>query len=299
MFDWIKENSTAFVVALIFHIIFFGALFFNWQMDKPKKIVMEQGDIIQATAVDANSYEAEIKKIEQQKQAKQRKAEADRKKARAAQKKKKQEQVRRQKEKKRQAEELKRQKSAAAKKEKAAKKKAEQEKQRKKEAEKKKIAEEKRKKEQLIKEQQKKAEQEKQRQKEQKKRQEAEQKRKAAEEKKRQAELQRKEQREREARERRSKGVVNRHVAMIAQKIERNWRQPLDAPPKLQCKIDIVILPSGNVVSVKVVESSGHLSFDRSVETAVRRASPLPVPSDSVIFKQFEVMRLRFEPGNY
>ena len=298
MFDWIKENSTAFVVALIFHFLFFGALFFNWQMDKPKKIVMQQGDIIQVTSVDANSYDAEIKKIEQQKQAKLRKAEADRK-ARALEKKKKQEQVRRQKEKKRKVEELKRQKAAAAKNKKAAKKKAAQEKQRKKAAEKKKIAEEKLKKEQLIKEQQKKAEQEKQRLKEQKKRQQAEQKRKAAEEKKRQAELQRKEVRDREARERRSKGVVKRHVAMIAQKIERNWRQPLDAPPKLQCKIDIVLLPSGNVVSVKIVESSGHLSFDRSVETAVRRASPLPVPSDSVIFKQFEVMRLRFEPGNY
>ncbi len=298
MFDWIKENSTAFIVALIFHFLFFGALFFNWQMDKPKKIVMQQGDIIQVTSVDANSYDAEIKKIEQQKQAKLRKAEADRK-ARVLEKKKKQEQVRRQKEKKRQAEELKRQKAATAKKEKAAKKKAEQEKQRKKAAEKKKIAAEKLKKEQLIKEQQKKAEQEKQRLKEQKKRQEAEQKRKAAEEKKRQAELQRKEVRDRETRERRSKGVVKRHVAMIAQKIERNWRQPLDAPPKLQCKIDIMLLPSGKVVSVKVVESSGHLSFDRSVETAVRRASPLPVPSDSVIFKQFEVMRLRFEPGNY
>lgn len=296
MFDWIKENSTAFIVALIFHCLFFGALFVNWQMDKPKKIVMQQGDIIQVTSVDANSYDAEIKKIEQQKQAKQRKAEADRK-ARVLQKKKKQEQLRRQKEKKRQAEELKRQK--VAEKEKAAKKKAEQEKQRKKEAEKKKAAEEKLKKEKLKKEQQKKAEQEKQRLKEQKKRQEAEQKRKAAEEKKRQAELQRKEVREREERERRSKGVVKRHVAMIAQKIERNWRQPLDAPSKLQCKIDIVLLPSGNVVSVKVVESSGHLSFDRSVETAVRRASPLPVPADSVIFKQFEVMRLRFEPGNY
>ncbi|MCK5647784.1 MAG: cell envelope integrity protein TolA [Gammaproteobacteria bacterium] len=298
MFDWIKENSTAFIVALIFHFLFFGALFFNWQMDKPKKIVMQQGDIIQVTSVDANSYDAEIKKIEQQKQAKLRKAEADRK-ARVLEKKKKQEQVRRQKEKKRQAEELKRQKAATAKKEKAAKKKAEQEKQRKKAAEKKKIAAEKLKKEQLIKEQKKKAEQEKQRLKEQKKRQEAEQKRKAAEEKKRQAELQRKEVRDRETRERRSKGVVKRHVAMIAQKIERNWRQPLDAPPKLQCKIDIMLLPSGKVVSVKVVESSGHLSFDRSVETAVRRASPLPVPSDSVIFKQFEVMRLRFEPGNY
>ncbi|NOQ78481.1 MAG: cell envelope integrity protein TolA, partial [Gammaproteobacteria bacterium] len=117
--------------------------------------------------------------------------------------------------------------------------------------------------------------------------------------KKRQAELKRKEQRDRAERERRSKGIINRHVALIVQKIERNWRQPLDAPSGLVCKIEIMLLPSGNVVSVKIIESSGNQAFDRSVETAVRKASPLPVPTDSVIFKEFEVMRLRFEPGSY
>ena len=67
MFDWIKENSTAFAIAVVFHIIFLTALFFNWHFDKPDKIVLEQGDIIQVSAVDANTYDAEIRKIEQQK----------------------------------------------------------------------------------------------------------------------------------------------------------------------------------------------------------------------------------------
>lgn len=291
MLDWIKENSTAFAVAIVFHVIFFGALFINWQIDKPNKIVMEQGDIIQVTSVDANSYQTEVKKIEQQKQAKRdvekkRKAEEKRQAQvleEKRQKKKKWETERRQKEKQKNADDLKRKKALAAKKKKETeKKKAEQEKKRK-EAEKK-TAEEKRKKEALKrKEKQKKAEQEKQRLKE---------------EKIRQAELRRQEERANAERKRLSKGIVNRHVAMIAQKIERNWRQPLDAPSNLKCKIDIVLLPSGKVLSVKVVDSSGNLSFDSSVETAVRRASPLPVPKDSVIFKQFEVMRLRFEPGS-
>lgn len=303
MLEWIKHNSIAFAVAVTVHVLFFGVLLINWQMDKPKKIVMEQGEIIQVTSVDANSYDAEIKKIEQQKNAEQqrqqrlekarqekkRKAEADRK---AREQKKKQEKIRRQKEKQRQAKELKRKKAAKEKKQREAKKKAVQEKKRKaaeKKAVEKKAAEKKRNKaEAKRKAEQKKAEQ--------KKRQLAEQKRKAAE-KQRQAELQRQQQRDRAEQQRRSKGIVNRHVAMIAQKIERHWRQPLDAPSNLQCKIDIVLRSNGQVDSVKVVESSGNLSFDRSVELAVRRASPLPVPTDSVIFKQFEVMRLRFEPG--
>lgn len=301
MLDWIKDNSKAFSVALIFHAIFFGALLLNWQMDKPKKIVMEQGDVIQVTSVDANSYDAEIKKIEEKKQA--RKNLEKKRQAREERRLKEVEEKKKQKK----AEQLKRKKAAAAKKKKAAKKKAEQEKARK--LAKKKADDDKRKKEEASRKEElkqkklkkteearKKVEEEKRR-KEEQKRQEAERKRKAEEEKKRLAEEKRQQERANAERKRLSKGIINRHVAMIAQKIERSWRQPLDAPNNLKCKIDIVLLPSGNVVSVKVVETSGNLSFDRSVETAVRRASPLPVPTDSVIFKQFEVMRLRFEPG--
>ncbi len=282
MLDWIKDNSKAFGVAVTFHIIFLGALFINWQMDEPKKIVMEQGDIVQVTSVDANRYEAEIQKIEDKKQAKldqeKKRQEKEDRRAREYEKQKKKEK----------AEKLKRKKAAEAKKKKEQKKKAEQEKARK--LAKKKAAEDKRK------EEQKKAEE--LHRKKEEKRQEDERKRKAAADKKRQAELKQQEERNRAERARRSKSIINKHVAMIAQKIERNWRQPLDVPPApLNCIIDIVLLPSGKVVSVKVVETSGNQSFDRSVETAVRKASPLPVPSDSVIFKQFEVMRLRFEPG--
>ncbi|MCU7939085.1 MAG: cell envelope integrity protein TolA [gamma proteobacterium symbiont of Bathyaustriella thionipta] len=272
MLDWIKDNSTAFAIAIVFHVVFLAALLVNWQMDKPDKIVLEQGDIIQVSSVDANSYDAEVKKLEQQKKAERQKKVQAKRKAEELAKQKKQEAIRKKKEKQRKADALKRKKAADAKKKKEALKKAEL---------------------------QKKAQQEKRRLEEKKKQQAAEQKRKAEEDKKRQAELKRKEQRDRAERERRSKGIINRHVALIQQKIDRSWRQPLDVPSGLQCKIQIVLLPSGNVVSVKVVESSGHASFDRSVETAVRRASPLPVPTDSVIFKQFEVMRLRFEPGSF
>lgn len=300
MFAWIRQNSIAFFIALTLHLLFLGALLFNWEFDKPEKIVLKQADIIQTTAVDANSFEAEIRKIEQQKQAeKQRKAQAERK-ARELKEQKRKEEIRRKQEKKRKAEELKRKKAAEAKKKEEQRKAALLKEKKRKESEKK-AAEEKRKKAAAKRKEaaRKKAQQEKRRAAEEKKRQEAERKRKAEEEKKRQAEIKRQQERERAELERRSKGIVKRHVALIAQKIERNWRQPLDAPRNLQCKIDIVLRASGHVVSVKVVESSGNASFDRSVETAVRKASPLPVPTDSVIFKQFELMRLRFEPGSY
>ena len=288
MLDWIKENSTAFAVAVVLHLLFLTALLVNWHMDKPEHVVLEQGEIIQVSAVDASSYDAELKKIEQKKRAEQRKkADAIRKaKAREkAKKKKKQQEIRTKKEQQRRLEELKR-KQALEKKKKAEKKKAQQEKERKKAEQKKKIAEQKR-----QQEKKKKAAQEKQRLEQKKKQQIAEQ--------KRQAEVKLKEQRQRAEKLRRSKGIINRHVALISKKIEHHWRQPLNFSSGLQCKVEISLLHSGKVTSVKVVESSGDREFDRSVENAVRRASPLPVPTDSVIFKEFEIMILRFEPGSY
>ncbi len=296
MIEWIKENSIAFTIAVILHLLFIGALLFNWEYDKPKQILLKKGDVIQTTAVDANSFNAKIEQIEQQKKAEQQRKAAEAQKKKALKEKKRREELKRKEEQKRKKAEAARkkeqQRKAALLKEKKLKEQKLKEKKRK-EAEKK-AAEEKRKKEQARKraEEKKRKEAEQKRIAEQKRKEE--QRRKAEAEKKRQAELRRQQERERL-----SRGIVNKYVALIAQKIERNWRQPLDAPRDLQCKIDIRLRSTGEVVSVKIAESSGNASFDRSVETAVRRASPLPVPKDSVIFKEFEVMRLRFEPGSH
>ncbi len=296
MIEWIKENSIAFTIAVILHLLFIGALLFNWEYDKPKQILLKKGDVIQTTAVDANSFNAKIEQIEQQKKAEQQRKAAEAQKKKALKEKKRREELKRKEEQKRKKAEAARkkeqQRKAALLKEKKLKEQKLKEKKRK-EAEKK-AAEEKRKKEQARKraEEKKRKEAEQKRIGEQKRKEE--QRRKAEAEKKRQDELRRQQERERL-----SRGIVNKYVALIAQKIERIWRQPLDAPRDLQCKIDIRLRSTGEVISVKIAESSGNASFDRSVETAVRRASPLPVPKDSVIFKEFEVMRLRFEPGSH
>ena len=316
MIEWIKENSIAFTIAVILHLLFIGALLFNWEYDKPKQIVLKQGDVIQTTAVDANSFNAKIEQIEQQKKAEQQRKAAEARKKKALKEKKRREELKRKEEQKRKKAEAARkkeqQRKAALLKEKKLKEQKLKEKKlrekklkekKRKEAEKK-AAEEKRKKELARKKADaRKAEEKKRKEAEQKRiaeqKRKEEQRQKAEAEKKRQAELRRQQERERAERERLSRGTVNKYVALIAQKIERNWRQPLDAPRNLQCKIDIRLRSTGEVVSVKIAESSGNASFDRSVETAVRRASPLPVPKDSVIFKEFEVMRLRFEPGSH
>ncbi len=289
MIEWIKENSITFIIAVILHLLFIGALLFNWEYDKPKKIVLKKGDVIQTTAVDANSFNAKIAETAERKKAEQQRKAAEAQKKKALKEKKRREELKRKEEQKRKKAEAARKKEQQRKAALLKEKKLKEQKLKEKKLKEKKLREKKLK-EKKRKEAEKKAAEEKRKK---------EQRRKAEAEKKRQAELRRQQERERAERERLSRGIVNKYVALIAQKIERNWRQPLDAPRDLQCKIDIRLRSTGEVVSVKIAESSGNASFDRSVETAVRKASPLPVPKDSVIFKEFEVMRLRFEPRSY
>ena len=111
--------------------------------------------------------------------------------------------------------------------------------------------------------------------------------------------MKREQQRQQAERARRSKGIIDRHVGLIVLKIENNWRQPLNAPAGLSCKIEIKLASSGKVQEVRIIESSGNTVFDKSVETAVLKASPLPVPADNEIFQQFKTMRFIFTPGSY
>ncbi len=299
MLDWIKSNGRGFSIAVVLHVIFIGALLFNWEWDKPKRIILEQGDVIQVNSIDANNYDAEIKKIaekkrsdemlKQQRKQQQINKKQHEKKRKEAAKKKKQDAARIKKEKlkqqqlKKKALKEKQLKDDAAKKDTLAKKQAVEKV--KKEALAKKAADAKK-----TAEAKKKAEQD-------KKRQEAKHKQQVEAEKKRHAEIKRQQKRDREEWLRKSKGIVNKYAALISRKIEQNWRQPLDVASDLSCRVNIKLQSTGKVISVRVLESSGNLSFDRSVETAVRKASPLPVPEDRELFEQFRDLALSFEPG--
>lgn len=53
-------------------------------------------------------------------------------------------------------------------------------------------------------------------------------------------------------------------------------------------------LPGGDVVQVDIQAGSGNVAFDRSVEEAVLRSTPLPVPKDPSLFDRHIV--ITFEP---
>ena len=74
------------------------------------------------------------------------------------------------------------------------------------------------------------------------------------------------------------------YIAQIKDKIERNWLRPPGTAKGLKCVVRVSQIPGGEVVEAEIRESSGNIAFDRSVEEAVLRSSPLPVPKDPSLF---------------
>ena len=94
----------------------------------------------------------------------------------------------------------------------------------------------------------------------------------------------------------RDRELVDQYVDAIRRKVERNWIQPASSRPGLACEVEVRLIPGGEVLEVRIVQGSGDLAFDRSVEAAVYQASPLPLPEDARLFERFRNLRFRFAP---
>ena len=90
--------------------------------------------------------------------------------------------------------------------------------------------------------------------------------------------------------------TVNKFVGLIRQKVERSWNRPVTAKSGLVCTVYVRMMPTGDVLDVRIVKSSGDRVFDRSVENAVRKAAPLPLPADRAMFSHFRELKFEFKP---
>nr|VFK39187.1 MAG: colicin import membrane protein [Candidatus Kentron sp. SD]VFK39786.1 MAG: colicin import membrane protein [Candidatus Kentron sp. SD] len=86
------------------------------------------------------------------------------------------------------------------------------------------------------------------------------------------------------------------YVANIKSAVERNWIRTVATAKGLKCKLKVAQLPTGEVVDVSIIASSGNTAFDRSAVAAVFKSSPLPKPKDSSAFDRNVV--LTFSPEN-
>lgn len=110
------------------------------------------------------------------------------------------------------------------------------------------------------------------------------------------AEAERAAQAERERRELAQRQLwLNEYAGAIRASVERSWIRPDNWPAGASCVVRVSQIPGGEVVEVRIVQSCGSPTLDRSVEDAVLRASPLPRPPDPSVFSR--EIEFTFRPG--
>ena len=90
--------------------------------------------------------------------------------------------------------------------------------------------------------------------------------------------------------------AVDKYRALIRSRVSQSWNRPVGVAKGLKCVVSVRLAPGGEVLSAKVVRSSGNMVFDRSVENAVFKAAPLPLPEDPTLFDNFREIEFLFSP---
>ena len=80
----------------------------------------------------------------------------------------------------------------------------------------------------------------------------------------------------------------------IAQKVENSWLRPATNSEGFSCGVRVTQTMTGDVIDVRLQSCVGDNAFKRSVERAVRKASPLPLPPNPDVFDR--VIEFTFKP---
>ncbi len=93
--------------------------------------------------------------------------------------------------------------------------------------------------------------------------------------------------------------LANSYIGLIIETIQSRWNRPPSARNNMETELIIQLVPTGEVVSVDIVKSSGNDAFDRSAQKAVWKAERFPelqnLPS-RVFEKNFRRLRIKFRP---
>lgn len=267
-----KTRPIVLAAVIVFHIVLIVLLSINLNSSEVHKPAGSNKKTVKAFVVDVAKIEAEAKKLKQEKDAKKKKLKREQEKVKKA---------------------------LAAEKKRLAniKKKQADEKKRLADLKKKNLVEKKR-----LSAEKKKAVEDK------KKKQAQEAKRKAVEEKRRQeeaAELQRQladeERQEAEAQQAaennaRLQSLRSQYVRLIEQKVMRNWLRPATSTSSMSCEVNVTQTSLGDVIDVSLGQCVNDVAFQRSIERAVRKASPLPPAPDPRVFDR--EIHFTFKPRN-
>jgi colicin import membrane protein len=82
------------------------------------------------------------------------------------------------------------------------------------------------------------------------------------------------------------------YVAALTSKIKSNiaYSGSTDVPGNPRAVFKIEQLPTGEIISVRKIKSSGLPAYDNSVENAINKSSPLPKKKDGTVEREIELI---------
>lgn len=83
-------------------------------------------------------------------------------------------------------------------------------------------------------------------------------------------------------------------IALIRDRVTRAWIRPPSARAGVNCQVHVTQVPGGVVTGVQIGDCNGDAAVRESIEAAVYRASPLPMPSNPDLFDRS--LRFNFHP---
>ncbi|MDD5330096.1 MAG: energy transducer TonB [Sulfuricella sp.] len=86
-------------------------------------------------------------------------------------------------------------------------------------------------------------------------------------------------------------------MGRISSHVRRFVVMPADVAGNPQAIFEVSLLPTGEVLNVKLSRSSGNTAYDNAVERAIHKASPLPLPADPSLVGRFRELKLKFRPN--
>ena len=68
-----------------------------------------------------------------------------------------------------------------------------------------------------------------------------------------------------------SKSDLIRYSSLIKNQVMENWKSPSNINPNLKTEIEITIVPTGEITSSTIIQSSGNNAFDESAMRAISK----------------------------
>jgi colicin import membrane protein len=90
-----------------------------------------------------------------------------------------------------------------------------------------------------------------------------------------------------------NKKAIDDWVGKIRAKVSGRINFPQDVPGNPEAIFDVVLLPTCEVLTVRLRKSSGNKALDEALERAILASSPLPKPEQAGIFRRDLELRVR------